>query len=338
MRRKVLYDTVQALEHKISSLEGELLGYKSISDNSTNKINPIIKNSADYVKVLGTQDRIQSTSALITNIPDLHLPSNRLECLWYDYGSLCFFKYEGETLVSTYSKTGNLNKLGDLVNVTPIDFAGHSYNIRRTVVYDPYIVAAPCVIINDYTGTYLEDNIIPRRALNSVSIVDQARIYNNLRNAVKITALKAIALIENPNQRKAVEQTLKNFIDNGSPVATIVMGTLGENIKLFNLDTKLDIEAYMRAIEAFERNRTMFNGIPTREAIEKKERAIQAEYNNQDALRQVYLEDRRMNRQIGIELGVKHRIFSSGTCEINPLIAPQLCSENEDKDGEDDGE
>lgn len=316
MKKGKLYEIVQALEGKISYLQGQL--YSTTGSRSISNINPLIANSAAYQTVLTQQDKIQAANRYITDIPELYLPSNKLELMFYLYSSLCFFKDNDRVLVSTYAKTGKLNSLGDLIEVQPIDFGGKSYDLKRTVVYSPLPVSNPCIIINDYTGCYTENQIIPRAALNAVSINDQGAIYTQLKNSVKLTAKKVLAFIDNQNQKNAISKAINDVINDDNPVIAIE-GSFNEMTKFVNIDTKLDIEGYLRAIEAYERLRANFNGIKTRQSVEKKERSLASEAENDNLLTEVYLYDGLINRQVGIELMKKHGIISKGSCKINPI-------------------
>ena len=326
-KRKMLYEAVQAAEARADHFKQLWLASTTGAIPEHSKLNPSIINSADYIKVLSTADKIQACSRYITDIPELELPSNRLEALWYDYGSLAFYRDKGKLFVSMYSKTGELNALGDLTEVFPIDFAGKQHSQKKTVVYTNELVKDPVVIINDYTGTYLEGMITPRRTINSVSISDQAKVYQQLRNAVKLTAKKAIALIDSEPQRQTAEKILNDWIENDSPVISMISDGLGSIAKMFN--------GYMRAVETYEKMRANFNGIATKSPIEKKERLITAENESANMLTNIYLHDGLLNRQIGIELMKQHAIIKEGSCIINPILQPKEEKESEDKkDGE----
>ena len=329
MGRKQLYEGYQALEAKVRQQEKIIEGLTTRFSRETSKINSSIVNSCTYEEVLTIHDGIQASNVIITDIPELYLPSNRLEYMFYLYGSLCFFRENDRVLVTSYAKTGDLNGLGDLTKVQPIDFAGKPHGIERTVVYSTDLTQNACVIINDYTGTYTENQIIPRCAVNSVSIRDQAYVYKKMRESILITSKKAIALVENENMRAQAEKSLEQFYMNDSPIASMVGKSVGEIAKLFNIETKLDIENYLRAIEAYERPRANFNGVPTRSSLDKKERLISSEAENDNALTNLYLYDRLLNRQIGIELMKKHAICKEGSARINEKIFPK--NEPEDK-------
>lgn len=316
MKKGKLYEIVQALEAKISSLNSQL--YSTTSVKTVSKINPQILNSASYQVVLTQLDKIQASNRYITDIPELYLPSNKLELMFYLYGSLCFFKHDGRILVTTYAKTGELNPLGDLKEVQPIDFGGKSYDLKRTVVYSPLAAVNPCVIIDDYTGAYTESQIIPKAVLNAVSINDQGAIYTQLKNSIKLTAKKVLAFLDNQNQKNAIGKAINDVFNDDNPVIAIE-GAFNEMCKIINLDTKLDIEGYLRAIEAFERLRANSNGIKTRQSVEKKERSLKSEAENDNLLTEVYLYDGLINRQVGIELMKKHGIITKGSCKINPI-------------------
>lgn len=316
-KKQKLNEAVQLLEARNRYLEQQL---KSTSEYSVSKLNPLIINCKGYETALRAADRIQASSRYIIDIPELGIPSNRLMCLMYDYGSLCFFRDQGKLMVTTYAKGGSLNPLGDLTTVYPIDFAGNKYTEEFTVVYDNNLHDRPCVIINDYTGTYLENQIIPRASINSVSIKDQAAVYRKMSNAVKLTAKKAIALIDSATQKAVAEKMVNDMFNDDNPVLAIVAENLNQLVKMFNLDTKLDIEGYLRAIETYEKMRANFNGIVTRSPVEKKERLITAEAESSSVLTQLYLEDGLMNWKIGIELMKKHAIIKEGSAKINPVL------------------
>lgn len=320
MKAKRLYEASQVMEARMKQLEDEIYRLSNQDVSSKSSINPTIVNSAGYNVALRAADKIQAVNRYKTEIPELFLPSNRLEEMFYELGSLCFFKHEGRVMVATYAKVGKLNPLGDLTEVQPIDFSGQTYSQHKTVVYTDKIVTNPCVIINDYTGCWTESQIIPRAAINSCSISDQAAVYRQMKNAIKITAKKAIALIDDEAQREVAEQKINNILNNDDPVASLVGKSLNDVIKLYNLDTKLDIEGYLRAIESYERLRANFNGIKTRSSLDKKERLITSEAENDNTLTDVYLYDGLLNRQIGIELMKKHGIITSGSCELSECL------------------
>lgn len=327
MRKKQLYEAMQVAEARIKALEGQL--YSTGGSNAL-RINPNVSVSADYNIALRASDKIQAVNRYITDIPALRLPSNRLEALFYDYGSLCFFQYLGKCRVATYAKVGKLNGLGDLEEVQPIDFAGKSYPTHFVPVYNDDLQANPCVIINDWTGTYLEDNVYPRAAINSCSIADQAMVYKQLRNSVKITAKRAIALVQNESQREAVEQSVAAVLYDDSPILSVIGDTIDKAIQLTNLDTKIDFEGYFRAIQCYENLRANFNGIHTRTPMDKKERLITSEAESDNCITDVYLYDGLINRQIGIELMKQHSIIKEGSCRINPIINGGVSEDNDE--------
>lgn len=330
---KPLHEGGQLLEQRISDLQNQLAYYRQKEHDSSNSINPIIANRCTYNTVLQTQDIIQATNRYITDIPELNLPSQKLETLWYFYGSLCFFLYKGELKIGTYAKGGELNGIGDLDEAEPLDFAGKSYGFKRTVVYTHKPITDPCVIINDYTGTWREGKIIPRAVVNRVSINDQSFIYRQMINSIRVTIKKAIALIDGENQRVTAINELKNFFNNDDPFTAINGKDLNNIFKIFNLDTKLDIEGYVRAIDSFLRLRSNFNGMATRSDLDKKERLIAAEAQNDNCLTELYLQDGLMNRQIGIEFLIAHQMIKTGSSKINPILDYSTKVEKGDKNG-----
>lgn len=328
--KKQLYEGTQVMQARIHQLENKLSMLTTDSILNKNKINPQICNSVAYNVVLSVQDKIQATHRYDTYIEGLDLPSHKLEALFYSYGALCFFK-EDTTKVTTFAKTGKLNGLGDLSEVIPIDFAGVSYSTHKFPVYNADVQSNACVIIEDYTGSYKEDMIIPRISLNSVSINDQCEVYRQLKNSIKLTAKKAIATIDSPTQASASIQSIRTMIDNDDPIVAIV-GELGNAVKLFNLDTKLDIQGYLQAIETYEKIRANFNGIHTKSPIEKKQRLIVSENEDANCLTDVYLYDGLINRQIGIELMKKHNICGNNSyCKIREINSTTM--EKEDDNG-----
>lgn len=319
MRKKVLYDTIQGYEARFKELNKQISAL-SVSSFQVSEINPIIRNSTEYIDVLLSRDMVEACNRYITDIPDLDIPSNKLEYMWYCYGALCFFRYKGEPKIGTFAKSGSLNGIGDLKEIIPIDFAGHSYDTKCNVVYNRNVTPNAAVIIGDYTGTYREDHIIPRKTLNLVSISDQAMVYKRLRNAILITARKAIALLENPSQKEELERELTNVLVNDSPVCSIVSDSLSEICKIFNIDTKVEIDPYIRAIESYERIRANFNGIKTRSPLDKKERLITSEAENDNCVTEIMLYDGYINRKIGLDLCVEHKLISSYSLKINPKL------------------
>lgn len=328
--RKQLYEIVQGLEADNTNLKQQIARIQNGSVTQYSKINPQIINSCAYNVVLNVADKIQATNRYETYIQDLDLPSNKLECLFYDFGALVFFlNDDGILKVATFAKTGSLNGIGDLDELTPIDFAGKSYNVKRTVVYTHDIITNPCVVIQDYTGSVREGGIIPRYALNNVSITDQAEVYRQMKNAIKITAKKVLALITSATQGQAVANNIRTMLDNDDPIVPIV-DSLAETIRVNNLDTKLDLEGYLRAIECYEKMRANFNGIRTRTLIEKKEREIKGENEDKNCLTDLYLQDGLLNRQIGIELARTHGLIrGEAYCKIKSTVLEKE-QENDD--------
>lgn len=318
MGRKALYECIQVLERRIEAQNRLIAGLTT--EQTKNSINPFIVNSAAYNVVLRVADKIQCISRYDFDIPELELPSNKLEALFYDYGALAFSRYKGKLMVTSFAKTGSLNGIGDLKEIIPIDFAGTTYDVHYNVVYTKDVISNPCVIVQDYTGSYKEDGIYPRSTVNAVSINDQAEIYRQLKNAVKLTAKKAVALIESEGARAAAEKNLSNLIENDSPIISVIGDGVYEQMKLHNLDTKLDLEGYIRAIEAYERMRSNFNGILTRSPMDKKERQITSEVANDNVLTDIYLYDGLINRQVGLELMKSHKIVRDGTVKINEIL------------------
>ena len=197
--KKILYESNQVLQAQIERLTNEIYSIRMKDINNSNTINPYIVNSVAYDVALTAADKIEAASRYNTEIPELNLPSNKLETLFYDMGSLAFFTDDnGYCKVSTFAKGGKLNGLGDLEEIQPIDFSGKAYGFKRQVVYtySEEKINNPCVIISDYTGCWTETNILPRAAINRCSILDQASVYRKMQNAIKITAKKAIALID----------------------------------------------------------------------------------------------------------------------------------------------
>lgn len=332
--KKVLYEAVQVERERNKILSEMIYGSTTGKSDFGHNINPNILKSAAYNQVLKTADAISASTRYIVNIPELHLPSNRLLYLMYHMGSLGFYRKSNEVKVCTYAKTGSLNGLGDLTEVYPIDFAGKRHEMKRTVVYTNKLVSNPIVIINDYTGAWTETSIISRSALNDVSINDQAEVYRQLKNSIKLTAKKACAVIQNESQRATAERTLEKILENDSPVFSIVLSDLRDAFKLFNIDTKLDIEGYMRAIESYERMRDNFNGIPTRNPIEKKERLITSEQQNADVKTKLFLYDGLVNWQVGIELMKQHAIIKEGSVKLNPILDELINPKKEECENE----
>lgn len=337
MSRKSLYEDIQALEAKNKSLMNQISRMQVGELYSKKEFNPIIANSSSYNTVLRVADKIEAVNRYETYIEDLALPSNKLECLWYENGALAFFRDNADVCkVGSFAKGGSLNGLGDLSEAEPIDFAGKSYGFKRTVVYTHDRVINPCIIIQDYTGSVMEGQIIPRAALNSVSINDQAEVYRQLKNSIKITAKKVIALITSATQSQAIVDNIRTMLDNDDPIVPIVDG-LAEAIKINNLDTDLDIEGYLKAIECYEKMRANFNGIRTRALIEKKEREITGENEDKNCLTDLFLYDGLINRQIGIELAKEHGIIrGEAYCKINPIEIEK--GENNDNNIVQDGD
>lgn len=335
--KKILYESNQVLQERVAQLEMELRNSKFLNSRmAENSINPLVTTSCEYNQVLYVQDAIQASNRLIWDIPSLDLPSNKLGYLFYKMGALLFYGENNgkKTYVATFSKTGTLNGIGDLTKVTPIDFAGKPHKTGMTPVYThgSVIVGQPCVIIEDYTGSWREDCIVPRCALNGVSIDDQSEVYRQLKIAVKLTAKKAIATIPAAGARNTAEKNIQQIFNSDTGIVTMITDGVLEQLKMFNLDTDLDIEGYIKAIDTYEKLRANFNGVHTRPTIEKKEREITQEAKDNNCLTDVYLYDSLLNAQIGCKLMEEYGIAQRAKVKLNPIFENQGKDENSDKD------
>lgn len=340
--KKILYESNQVLQERVSRLEEELATYKFLdSRRSASTINSFVTTSCSYDDVLFVHDAIQVSNRLEWDIPSLDLPSNKLNLLFYRMGALNFYGKDGgtKTYVSTFAKKGDLNGLGDLTEIIPIDFAGRPHKTGMTPVYrHGDVVVNPCVIIQDYTGSVREDNILPRCAINGVSINDQSEVYRQLKNSIKLTAKKAVALIPAQGAREAAERNIKQIFNNDTGIVSMIGEGVLEQLKMFNLDTKLDIDGYIKAIDQYEKLRANFNGVHTRPTMEKKEREITQEAEDNNCLTDVYLYDCLINAQIGCELMMEYGIAKHASVKISDVFLNQQKQQKQNEgDGDKDG-
>ena len=305
-----------------------------IKDKNSVKFNPRAVNFAKYKQKLMAQDGILNSNRYELDNIDLPVRSNQIEYLMYSEGATCMFRENGKLFITKFSLAGQLNSLGNLIDIRPIDFAGKPHGIYKGVLLtnneEPKVTDRVAVIVQDYTASFINGLIPSRRTINEMTTVaDQIKVYNQLANALKITAKKAFALARDENQAKTIRESVSKIFDSDDPIAVITSGGYDELFQTFNLDTAFNIEPYMQAIECYERQRMNFAGVPSKNPYEKRERALTGELADDSVFVKIILHDGLMNRQGSLNLAKKYGIVKeNATWEYSKPISEWLKKDN----------
>ena len=283
-----------------------------------NEINPIFSpnfNRAGYEKMLIAKDRILCANRYTWNIPNSNLTSQQVEGMFYDYGALCLFEYEGIPRFTKFVLTGDLNEIGQLCEITPIDFSGKMYPKMKAVIagrdLPPVAIGENvAVIIYDYTTLTQAPDEMCRREVNRLSTIrSQVDVYAQLHNNIKLSTKKALAIVDTEEQAKVVKKQIEGMFDSSTAVDVVARqkGKGGKVVndlplEMFNFDNNFDTQNYCQTIDFYDKQRRSFNGIPAPDTFEKKERKITAESENTNVHTNIVLYDGLQQRKLGVEL------------------------------------
>lgn len=281
------------------------------------------------------------------NLP-INLTSLELEAMFYQWGSLCFFENdEGNLIVSRYSKIGQLTPYGKLEKIQPIDLAGKTYDVERSVISlsggEPVGDKKVAIIINDYTYFQQQDFEPSRASINLKSTInDQINVYLQLDNNVRLSAKKALALCENEEQKRLILQQATQILDPSRPIVAVSKNknsdrTADLDMEMWNFDNNFNPQNHCQLIDFYDKVRRQFNGVPSPDTFEKKERKITAEAENTNAHVDMVLFDGLYNRQYGLELLQEYTNIvgiETTTVDITDCLKPTEIEPEEDLENE----
>jgi len=285
------------------------------------EFNPIYRPSFDrmaYTDMLHAKDRMQCVNRYVWTGLEGNLTTQQLETFWYEFFGLCLFEENGISVFYRFTRVGDLTRYGWLSKIQPIDFSGKAYGPVRTVLTVDNMNNIPAgepvaVIICDYTPMSFVDVATPRSALNlATTIKDEVTVYNQLHTNIILSVKKALALCDNEDQKNVMLQQVMDMLDPAKPIAVISASKqsrgkdIDDQVQFVNFNNTFDTQNYCQTIDYYDKIRRGFNGIPSPDTFEKKERKITAEAENTMAHSKLVLYDGLMQRKLGLELFNKY--------------------------------
>lgn len=345
MNYKKMYATMRDENSKL------LYMYEQIK-NQINPVNSLNFSRAGYDIMLKASDRVQCANRYAWKLPkNVNTTSQQVEALYYDYGALAFFEYEGKLHITKFAMQGQLNDIGILDKIQPIGFNGETYPVMKGVIAgrgNPELIKGEpfAVIIFDYTTLAQSPDEMARAQVNANSTIkSEVDCYAQLFNNIKLSTKKMLGICESEEQKRVLEAQVESMLSTATPVQ-IVTKTRSKGVKvaselpveMFNMDTSLDMQNLCQTIDFYNKKRRAFNGIPSPDTFEKKERKITAEAENSNVYIDLTLYDGLMQRKYGVELLKKYARYPE-TKEIDvdysevikPYIKPEKEKENDNK-------
>lgn len=296
-----------------------------------------------YTTMLHSKDRMQCVNRYIFEGLEKNLTSQKLETLIYDFFSLALFEdTDGKAVFYKFTRIGDLTPYGELDKIQPIDFSGKAYGPVRSVIsannQRPLAPGEPfAVIMCDYTPPSFIDQALPRSAINlATTIKDQVTVYNQLHTNIILSVKKALALCDNEDQKNVMLGQVLDMLDPAKPIALMSASKnskgkeIDDQVQFVNFNNTFDTQNYCQTIDYYDKIRRGFNGIPSPDTFEKKERKITAEAENTMAHSKLVLFDGLMQRKIALELFNKFAKFKHNmSVRINDKMFDD--NDNEDK-------
>lgn len=315
----------------VAQMQLQLNGLLNDLNSRHNPLEIFSKTAKGYKNMLSAKDMILCANRYIWKNLPINFTSQQLESLFYTYGSLCFFKKDDKLVIGRYTSTGELNSEGRLSKIIPLDFSGKSYKTVYNVLnnYTDNITDNSAVIINDYSALYQHEGVVSRGTINNDSTIsDQLEVFKQLRINIKLSIKKAIALCKDDDQKNAVMQQVSTILNNDYPIIPLSGGKseIENLLEMWNFDKNFDTQNYCQQIDYYDKIRRKFNGIPSPDTFEKKERKITAESANDNADTFLTLFDGYQQRKDGLEL-CKKFLNIPGLEKTDVIINPILYSE-----------
>lgn len=304
----------QLLQENINSLKNDIFFLR-------NRYNPKpIETSykQHYNQMLTTRDRLLCANRYRWTLP-FNITSQQLETYYYNQGNLVYFVKDGKLNIGYYTETGTLNKWGMLNEVTPIGFDGKSYDFKVNVFnYDGKEKNTVGIISHDYTAI---NYCIPRAILNKEIINDQTEVYAQIKTNIQTSVHKAIGLCNNAEQADFVREQVKDILSTNNPFPVFAGNKkdLSDLLEIININTEFDPTTYTNLLDYYDKTRRAYNGVPTPDTFEKRERLITNEVEDTSAHVELILLDGYLNRKNTVELIKKYLDFE-GIEELNVEI------------------
>lgn len=296
-----------------------------------------------YTNMLVNKDRILCANRYVWKNLPINLTSQQLESMFYEFGSLCFFVQGDKLIISRYALEGDLNPYGKLTKIRPIDLKGKSYGpVLNVVTRDGANLKEgepSAVIINDYTFTYMQEPESRAQINLQSTIMDQVDTYQQLKTNITLSVKKALALCENEDQKRVVLQQAEALINPDTPVVPIATSK-GNNkstylpVEMFNFNNNFETQNYCQQIDYYDKVRRSFNGIPSPDTFEKKERKVVGETEDTTTHTNLVLMDGLNNRLYGLELMKKYLkldSIKSVTVDLNDELKCKIKEEEDDE-------
>lgn len=330
---KALYESSQLEQAKLIN---------NINSGYYNLINQPAFDKVAYTNMLKSKDMVLCCNRYIWDLKYLNITSQQVESLFYNNYAVCLFENElGQLQFSSFAKVGELDCYGRLQQIQPIDYAGHAYGPIRSVIYSNNANVdkgtPTAVIICDYTSNVQCDSAVSRAVINeTTTIKDEVSVYNQLINNVNLSVKKALALCDTIEQQALIKDQVRQLLDPNEIIVPVAKseknGIQGVDtpLEMFNLQNNFDTQNYCQTIEFYDKTRRNFNGIPTPDTFEKKERKITAEAENTSTHTNLVLLDGYLNRLNGLKLFQKYCLYPANkeiNIIMNPLLDPLLAQQ-----------
>lgn len=290
-----------------------------------------------YSQMLVAKDLATCCNRYVWDRLPINLTSQQLESLFYRFGSLCFYVDKGHLMISPYALQGQLQPYGRLEKIIPIDLAGKMHKTALSVIDinggNTPTDSNVAVVINDYTADYQDILQAPRALINrETTIADEVEVYRQLHNNVKLSLKKALALCDNDKQRNQIQRQVENFFLSDNPIQAVSRSDYDNRlsdmpVEMWGFDNDFNTQNYCQTISFYDKERRSFNGIPSPDTFEKKERMITDEAENANVHTDLMLQDGYLQRLNGLLL-VKKYIKAEGVESIEVNIADVLKGNN----------
>lgn len=266
-----------------------------------------------YFEMLCAQDRIQCSNRYIWEKMEKYCPlsSQLIESFLYQSGAICCW-YEDDLLTwSLFAENGKIGTYGMLESIQPITLDGKKHGNRRRVINgfgDYSSTDNVAIVVHDYTGCIQQGQIIPRMVHNSrTTIADQVKTYKLLLYNIIMSIKKLVAKCENEEQVKSVMKQAEILLDPTKPIVGLAVGNdLTDKFELLNFVDKVNIDEFISIIDFYYKIRRGFNGIPSPDVFEKKERLITSETESSQVHTDITLMDGLYQRKYSCELMKKY--------------------------------
>lgn len=312
-------------------------------------INPLANvNFAEmmYQNLLHINDSIQCVNRYIWKNLPIAMTSQEIERLLYENGSICAFLHDGILNFARYTTMGKINSNGKLNKIQPIGLNGKNFGEKRRVynMLGEYEYTEDCaVIIYDYTGPSMGDNIQPRSYVNEFTTIhDECKTYKIMLHSIVLSIKKLVARCNNEEQARVISKQAEALLDPTSLIVPVAIKDLSVKFELMQFAADINVDELVRAIEFYSKKRRAFNGIPSPDTFEKKERMITPEVDKvlthsnlvlYDGLQNRKLAADRINKCFGYNIDVDYSPAISDSMTVTGPYQDHEQEEGNDNDG-----